>query len=68
MCVELGDAIAGVLSTIGITPTKVSKWLDTSCNCEERKERLNQLSVWSKRVLAGKTHKAYEYLSQILDG
>lgn len=63
----LGDLISNALSTVGISEERVSQWLGSPCNCGERKEKLNQLSNWALRIIKGKTEKASEYLSSILE-
>jgi hypothetical protein len=64
---ELGDLIHEALSLAGVTPERVSRWLGRECACRERRERLNALSSWARRVMSGKVEKAGEYLSQLLD-
>ena len=63
---ELGDTIERALQTVGITEDRVSEWLGKPCNCEERKEKLNQLSIWAKRVAKGKLQNAKEFLLTII--
>lgn len=64
----LGDAVAYALGVVGITKERVSSWLGRPCNCKERQERLNRLGAWARRILAGKTEKAKEYLDDIIAG
>lgn len=65
----LGDFVESALSRIGITKDRVEAWLGEECNCEERKQKLNQLHLWARRVVYfGKTDKAEEYLDQIIEG
>ncbi len=63
----LGDTISRALSTIGITDTRVSRWLGAPCGCKERQEKLNALGNWALRVLAGRTKDAEKYLDEITD-
>lgn len=63
----LGDSIEAALSVVGITSDRVEKWLGTLCNCEERKQKLNRLDLWARRVLRGKTQAAREYIEGVLD-
>jgi hypothetical protein len=63
----LGDAVENALQIVGITPEGVEDWLGRPCGCEERKEKLNQLSAWASRICKGKLDKAKEYLSNILE-
>ena len=63
---ELGDVVESALSSVGITSERVSVWLGRPCNCDERKQKLNQLSVWARRVAKGKTDRAKEYLNRIM--
>lgn len=64
---ELGDTIEHALDLLGINSERISRWLGRPCNCEETKEKINQLSIWAKRVAKGKLNKAGEYLSSIVD-
>jgi len=64
---ELGDMIQEALSFVGITQERVSKWLGRPCNCQERVQKLNLISIWAKRVLSGKTDNAEKYLNQMID-
>lgn len=70
--IRLGDIIESALSTVGITKDRVDwisqEWVGVPCGCEERKQKLNALSAWAYRVLAGKTHKADAYLTSITGG
>ena len=62
----LGDAIESALGLIGVTPERVESWLGGPCGCEERKQKLNSLDYWTRRVLSGKIEKAREYLDSII--
>lgn len=48
---ELGDAVERALIKVGITQERVSAWIGRPCGCEERKQKLNQLSSWAKMVI-----------------
>lgn len=61
----LGDFVESVLSLIGITPDRVRLWIGKDCGCKERKERLNALHAWAKRVMRGNVHDAEERLDQL---
>ena len=65
---ELGDAVEKALGVVGINEELVSTWIGRPCGCWERKEKLNQLSVWAKRVLKGKVANAKEYLNRMMLG
>ncbi len=63
----LGDHVEGALALVGITSDRVEHLLGTdNCGCTERKEKLNQLHRWAKRVIGGKTEKAEQHLESIL--
>lgn len=62
----LGDRIQRALSLLSITGERVEAWLGRPCHCEERRERLNQLDLWARRVASGKIDRAREYLSGII--
>ena len=64
---ELGDRVRDALSALGITDERVTEWIGKPCGCEERKEKLNQLSRWAKRVADGKTKLAYDYLRRMMN-
>ena len=63
---ELGDLVEKGLIFVGITKEKVSEWLGEECGCQERKEKLNQLSIWAKRVARGAVKDAKEFLELIM--
>lgn len=63
---ELGDVVESALARVGITSDRVSNWIGRPCGCEERKQKLNQLSAWARRVLRGKKDNAQKYLDEIL--
>lgn len=64
---ELGDSVETALTAVGITKDRVADWLGVEdCGCDERKEKLNQLSRWAKRVVRGKVTKAKDYLDQMM--
>lgn len=67
MSKELGDLVEDALSKVGITKDRVSEWVGRSCGCKERQERLNQLSRWAKRIVAGKIENAKQYLEKIIE-
>lgn len=62
----LGDAVHQALSIVGATPERVSRWVGQDCCCEERRERLNQLDRWARRIISGRIEQAASYLEQIL--
>ena len=64
--IELGDAIERSLRTVGVKDERVSTWLGEPCGCDERKERMNQLSIWAKRIARGKLKNAKEFLVTII--
>lgn len=65
------------LEAIGITDARVQRWLGRDCSgCKRRKEKLNQLHSWAKRVVSGRIAseanerrlaKAREYLNELLE-
>lgn len=62
----LGTLIESALSTIGITSERVEKWLGAPCGCQERRDKLDQISHWAIRIVKGKVSNAREYLSGII--
>ena len=63
---ELGDVIERSLQTVGVTDERISTWLGKPCDCDERKEKMNQLSIWAKRIAKGKLKNAKEFLTTII--
>lgn len=49
--VGLGDVVESVTKATGIKKVvdTVSKALDTDCGCDERKEKFNKFTLWSKK-------------------
>jgi hypothetical protein len=64
--VGLGDAVHAALSSVGVTPDRVERWVGAPCGCAERQDKLNQLGWWAARVVGGKVTKAKEYLEELL--
>lgn len=62
----LGDWVEVCLTKVGITKELVTDWLGEECNCEERRQKLNQLHAWARRVFSGKMDKAKEHLEEML--
>jgi hypothetical protein len=54
----LGDQVESVLSTVGITKERVSRWLGRPCNCPARQEKLNKLGNWAASFAKGIFGKA----------
>lgn len=52
--VKLGDLLERALSSIGVTPERVERWLG-DCGCRARKRKLNRLSDWAWRKLSGRS-------------
>ena len=62
----LGDRVEQALRTVGITTERVERWIGECC-CEERKDKLNYLDMWSRRVIRGKLEKAADLLQGAID-
>jgi hypothetical protein len=62
----LGDLVKKALETVGVTEERVQKLLGKECGCKGRRERLNALDFWARRVVQGKVQGAREYLRRIL--
>lgn len=63
-----GDHVAQALSSVGVTTERVEKWLGANCGCAERRQKLNELGLWARRVLGGAKENAEEYLNKIMGG
>lgn len=64
---EFGDLLETALSAVGVTQERVSIWLGRPCNCQERIDKLNQLSRWAKQTVNNRLKNAEQYLDQILE-
>ena len=62
----LGNLIESALAKVGITSEKVSTFLGKPCSCKKRRDKLNQVDAWARRVIAGKVEDAKEYLNRIM--
>lgn len=62
----LGDRIEIALKAVGITSEAVERWVGAPCGCPERRDRLNQLDLWARRVVAGRIDRAREWLTRIV--
>ena len=65
---KLGDAVEQALSSVGITSERVESWLGRPCGCKRRREKLNQLGAWARRVLGGKTEDAEKHFDDMTNG
>ena len=65
--VRLGDILETALKKVGITQEKVERFLGKPCKCPERRQKLNMLGAWAKRVLTGKTDDAEKHLLNIMN-
>lgn len=61
----LGDRIAEALSQVGVTEQGISQWLGYPCGCNERKEKLNQLSLWASYTTRSTGEGARDFLRRI---
>lgn len=64
---DLGDSARAALVLVGVTEERVTRWLGRPCGCQERAEKLNRLGHWVRRVLAGKTERAADYLDEMVE-
>ncbi len=62
----LGDLAHKALTSVGVTPERVTAWLGRPCRCRERQAKLNALHAWAIRVMQGKTDRAREHLDGIM--
>jgi hypothetical protein len=63
-----GDGIHAALEMVGVTEERVRKWLGHACQgCKERRDRLNALGWWARRVLTGKTADAVKHLDNLME-
>ncbi len=62
----LGDFVKQALEKVGVTEEKVSAFLGRPCSCKKRRDKLNQLHSWARRVIAGKTEDAKEHLDKLI--
>ncbi len=64
----LGDRLHSLLDSMGINPNTIEAWLGRPCGCEERRQKLNQLGFWTRRVLSGKIEQAKRFLFDMIEG
>lgn len=64
----LGDLVEQALTKVGVTSEKVSAYLGRPCSCKKRRDKLNQLDSWARRVVAGKLEDAHKHLESLLGG
>lgn len=58
---ELGDLIEQLTESTGVAKL-VRRYLGEDCGCEERKERLNEVSRWARKALKNKSSELCELL------
>lgn len=63
-----GDRVRDALKAIGVDEAEISAFLGVPCGCEERRQRLNSLDLWARRVLSGKLSSAKQFLYTLLSG
>jgi len=63
---RLGDYVAYALSTIGVTPHRVTRWLKKDCGCKKRQKKLNDIHQWAIDALSGVYSDAKSKLNNIL--
>ncbi len=61
----LGDLVAQALATVGITEEWVTRRFGRCC-CRERRDKLNSLDAWARRMLLGRTEDAADHLERIV--
>ena len=64
---ELGDHVEQMLEKFGISQERVTRWLGRPCNCEERKQKLNQLSITVKRFQRNQLSNLKSYFEKFLE-
>lgn len=62
----IGDQVEAALKLIGVDKSAVVHLLGEDCGCSERKELLNQLDRWARRVISGRLESAKIFLENIL--
>jgi hypothetical protein len=63
----LGDLVTAALKKLGITEERFSDLIGRPCNCGKRREYLNRLDLWARRVLSGRTSSARKHLEDIVE-
>lgn len=61
----LGDLIETALKRVGITQESVERFVGGPCGCKERRDKLNALDAWARRILKGRIDRAREYLFKL---
>lgn len=62
----LGDLVKSALEKVGITEDRVQSFLGRPCSCKKRRDKLNQLDSWARRVISGKVEDAKHYLDRLI--
>jgi len=62
----LGDHVESMLSSVGVTKERVSKWVG-DCGCDGRQERLNKLDEWARNAAKGVYKNAKKKLLRLLN-
>lgn len=68
MSALLGDRITQALESVGISSREVSRWLGRPCHCDRRRQMVNQLELWVRRVLSGRSTSPQADLVGIMAG
>jgi hypothetical protein len=64
----LGDVVEAALTKAGITKERVESLLGRPCGCDARRDALNALDLWARRVITGKVADADKHLVDALGG
>ena len=62
---ELGDAVEVATTKLGVK-SLVHRWFGENCGCDNRKEKLNQLSLWAKASARQTKEQALSTLGLII--
>jgi hypothetical protein len=63
---QFGDNLEKALQIAGITHGLVEKFAGPNCGCADRRERLNQLGIWIRRTIRGKSSNPSAELDSII--
>jgi hypothetical protein len=63
--IRIGDRIAGALALVGVTESRIERWLG-GCGCGNRRKKLNRLSDWAESVTAETAAAAKQKLQGLL--
>ncbi len=63
----ISSLLETALAAAGISADRIEWWLGMPCGCRERREKLDAVEAWARRIMGGRIEKAEKYLNDLLD-